>query len=587
VAVAARDGAPRADAPDHDDDFAALRALLIGPEQQQLRDLKARLDDPAARVQEVGRVLPAALLLRSRDADLARALTPPVEQAITASVRRNPHPLAEALFPVMGPAIRRAVTAGLAAMMDSLNRTLEHSLSWRALQWRITAVRTGKSFAEIVLLHTLVYRVEQIFLIDRRTGLLLQHVRAGTAPVQDADMVSGMLTAIRDFVHDSFRVAASESLDALQVGELSVWIEQGPRAVIAAVIRGTAPAAYRRTLQRALETIHLEHADALERFDGDASAFDAARPVLEACLQTEYQAPVRRRHRLRWVVAALLVAAALVWAGIRVRDRARWQTYVAALRAEPGIVVVSWGSAAGGYFVEGLRDPLARDPAQLLSQAKLNPADVTYRWEPYQALTERFVLARAHRLLQPPAGVTLALRDGILRADGDPPLAWTAEARRLAPFVPGVERLDSAAHLDAARRRIAERVAGATLLFGKGTTALLPGQETTLADVGAALRELDALAEMAGESIRVEAVGHTDTDGADTANLPLSRARADRTIVMLNPQSLPHLVFAAVGVGSHQPAVAEGTESAMQRNRRVQLRVTPARRETTSEEPRR
>ena len=47
-------------------------------------------------------------------------------------------------------------------------------------------------------------------------------------------MVSGMLTAIRDFVQDAFKSqSATESLDTLRVGELEVWVEQGPHAVLA------------------------------------------------------------------------------------------------------------------------------------------------------------------------------------------------------------------------------------------------------------------------------------------------------------------------------------------------------------------
>ena len=75
-------------------------------------------------------------------------------------------------------------------------------------------------------------------------------------------MVSGMLTAIRDFAQDSFRVSDDEALDTLQVGELSVWIEQGPHAILAAVIRGTAPPELRTALQEALERVHARFGDA-------------------------------------------------------------------------------------------------------------------------------------------------------------------------------------------------------------------------------------------------------------------------------------------------------------------------------------
>ena len=72
-------------------------------------------------------------------------------------------PLADALFPVIGPAIRKAVAHTFDAMIDSVNQTIEQSVSWQAVQWRWTAWRTGKPFAEIVHRNTA--------RISRRAGL--------------------------------------------------------------------------------------------------------------------------------------------------------------------------------------------------------------------------------------------------------------------------------------------------------------------------------------------------------------------------------------------------------------------------------
>ena len=279
---------------DPTDELESLRAILVHPERRQLADLQDRLDDLDVRAHEVGEVLPQVLLRHSHDPAVARALTPAVERAVTSSVRRNPKPLADALFPIMGPAIRKAVAASLAGMIESLNRTLEHAFSRQSIHWRLEAMRTGKSFAEVVLLKTLLFRVEQVLLIDRNTGLLLQHAHTGAAGMKDADMVSGMLTAIRDFVQDSFRVegdaggagVSDDTMESLKVGDLAVWIETGPHAILAAVIRGTAPRDFRRVLQQTVETIHLEFGEALESFNGDASTLDGSLSILEDCLQT-------------------------------------------------------------------------------------------------------------------------------------------------------------------------------------------------------------------------------------------------------------------------------------------------------------
>ena len=139
----ASEGSPSADA-----QFTELRLLLVGQEQRDLRALESHVFDRAAQTREVSRVLPEALTLRGHDPKLAAALGPTIEDAITSSVQRDPRPLADALFPVMGPAIRRAIEHMLASMMESFNRTVEQSVSWRAVQWRLMAWRTGKPFAE-------------------------------------------------------------------------------------------------------------------------------------------------------------------------------------------------------------------------------------------------------------------------------------------------------------------------------------------------------------------------------------------------------------------------------------------------------
>jgi OOP family OmpA-OmpF porin len=114
-------------------------------------------------------------------------------------------------------------------MVQSLNKTLEYSVSTKGLRWRWEALTTGKKFAEVVLLHTLRYRVAQIFLIHRESGLLLQHV-TDDEDIRDVDLASGMLTAIQDFVRDSFGADETESLKTMAFGNQTIWIETGPRA---------------------------------------------------------------------------------------------------------------------------------------------------------------------------------------------------------------------------------------------------------------------------------------------------------------------------------------------------------------------
>jgi OOP family OmpA-OmpF porin len=563
--------------PRPDDDISSLRAILVGPEQRRMEELQARLDDPVRRAEDVGAVLPRVLVQHAQDPGFTRALTPTIERAITSSVQRDPRPLADALFPVMGPAIRKAVSAALEGMIDSFNRTLDLSLSPRSIRWRIEALRTGKTFAEIVLLKTILYRVEQVFLIHRSTGLLLQHVQAEAGGARDADMVSGMLTAIRDFAKDSFVVSDHESLESLEVGDLNVWIEPGPHALLAAVIRGNAPREYRLVLQNAIEAIHLQLGEALATFGGDASTLEAARPILESCLHTRLQAEAQApRPRAGRLVLVAGVAALLVWLGLSLRDTLRWRRYLEVLRAQPGLAVVSAERSGGRFVVTGLRDPLAADPAPLLAAAGLSSEDVVGRWTPYHALDPEIVLARATDVLRPPQGVRLTLTDGVLSSSGAAPVEWITEAGRMAPFVAGIRRFDAAGAVDAELRSAIEALQRQVVLFAKGGFTPAAGQESAMQRVIEQVGRLGTLADVAGVAFRVEIVGHTDEDGLSEANLPLSQARAEAVRRALTPVTPAVLELVASGVGSTQPAVQGRTEADKQQNRRVSIRVAPA-----------
>src|SRR5271163_116063 len=293
--------------------FEELRHLILAPEQEDLARLRQRVENAELRTSDLSAVLPEAIHLRRQEGGeeaLGEALRPTVEEALRESVRKDPGTLADALFPVMGPAIRRSILQTLRSFFDSFNEAMEHSLSLRGLQWRIEALRTGRSFSEIILLHSLVFRVEQVFLIHKKTGLPLAHAVAPAVAMQDASLVSGMLSAIQDFVRDSFHSARGEILEKIHVGELEVWVEDGPYAILAAVIRGIPPPDYRLRMAETLEKIHRNFSAEMEGFAGDTAPFAAAAEDLSRCLEFKYKEKQEARPRTYVLVLAGVVLAA-------------------------------------------------------------------------------------------------------------------------------------------------------------------------------------------------------------------------------------------------------------------------------------
>lgn len=553
--------------------MSELRSLLLGPTEKQLADLHTRLTDPQRQLKEVAHLLPAAIAVRSRqDDELTDAMAPTVAKALDRSIRKDPQPLADALFPVMGPAIRKSIAAALSGMIESFNQSLNYSLSVRGLRWRIEALRTGRSFAEVVMLHTLLYRVEQVFLIHKETGLLLRQVSAGGAAVHDADMVSGMLTAIQDFVHDSFNSGRDDQLETLQVGELTVWIEQGPLAVLAGVIRGNAPSELRDTFRETLERIHLQYGAAMKEFSGDATPFAPASDLLEECLQSRYHEATKTVRSGAWftpfrLVAAILLLIILVWGFFWFRNQRRWDGYVARLRSAPGIVVTDAEKRDWKYHVGGLRDPLAIDPAVVLRESGIDPRVVVEHWEPFTALSPEMVLARAKKMLSPPATVNLKVEENTLVVDGFASHQWVMQARQAARWLPGLGQLREDNLLDL------ERIEDPLLMFQLDRAELVPGQEDKFSRLTTDIGRLQAQAQAMQKTVRLEIVGHTDGSGSEARNNTLSAERA-QTVARALQARLPVWTNLTVeAAGTKERLRDEVTEADRATNRSVTFRV--------------
>lgn len=562
-----------------DPDLDRLRRLIVAVEQDRLDELEHRLDDPDVRAEEISLVLPESVARAAHDGNrLSLALAPAVEAALTVSITKNRKHLAEALAPAMGPAIRRAIAETLRAMVDSFNQVLQHSLSVRALRWRVEAWRTGRPFAEVLLSHSLVFKVEQVFLVHRKSGVLLQHASADHIAAQDGDLVSGMLTAIQDFVRDSFSVDAEQAVDTMRVGNLVVWVEQGEEGYLAAVIRGAPPVKLREVLRDALETIHLEMAEVFEGFAGDPAPFEDVRHHLEGCLQMQVAGKRERRYWLAPAIAGGVVTLLLaVWLVLSWRAGRRWDAYLARLDAEPGIAVVSEDGGIRRSRVAGLRDPFAADPVALLAEYGLAPDRVASRWEPYVSLETAPVLARTRAVLAPPASTALAFADGVLTVTGSAAHGWLAAAVARSGTVPGVLRLDVAGVADeglAAVAPLRRRLEGIVLRFDVGAAELPRREDAVLDEAAAALAGLARVARDAGVAVRVEVIGRTDGTGSEGTNVRLSRARAEWVLSALESHGVKDMPLAILGVGASQPIRSEATAEDRAFNRSVTFRVS-------------
>lgn len=505
-------------------EFDRLRSLLLGPEQSRIDELTDELHSRELTPDELADHLPEAIALSgSKDDQLGRALGPTIETALRESIRRDPQEMAAAIFPVLGPAIRKAIAETMASLVRSINNAVEQSLSVQGMRWRVESWRTGVPYPEIVIKHALVYRVEQAFLVHAETGLLLEHVSAPELNLPDADLISSMLSAIQDFVRDSFRPGEGAMLRTFSVGEHTVQVEAGPRALLAVVIKGEAPDAVLRRQQDTLETVHLEFASQLADFNGDAAPFVPSRPLLEGCLETVLTTTTAKKGRaawLRWVIplAIVVIAAGALW----FRATLRWNRALDALRAEPGIMVVDASRGWGGWHISGLRDPVARDPNAVLSEAGVTPKTLTGKWEGYLSLAPPIVSARAQRAV-----------DSLKRE---------IESDRIL-FAPGSSQLDQ--------------------------TAL-----AKLMSLAIRYRQMEQEAARAGGTASLQLTGRTDPSGTDETNATLAEKRVANVAGWFESSGISPSRLAHNAIATASPIAAQDSSERARINRSVSFTAT-------------
>lgn len=252
-----------------------LRLLLIRPDEivdrvspQKRKELQEQLVTSDAVVDKIGPHLIEIIEERVEHAPdpFARSLAPIMGEAIRRQVYLSRDDIVDALYPAIGQMINRAVSE---AMRD-LARSIDERLKKAQPRNPFVSARSRISEGEYQLRAAIPFHVGEIFLIHRTTGILIAH-SAGDARVNDRDLISGMLTAIRSFARDAFG-QGNEELETIEYESEQIMFAVGSAAYLAAVIQGVPPTNLRQDLGKLLIQMHAANYDELRFFDGSDTA---------------------------------------------------------------------------------------------------------------------------------------------------------------------------------------------------------------------------------------------------------------------------------------------------------------------------
>ena len=413
-----------------------LREILVGDNSERLSQLQQRVENIDARTKDVAEVLaPAINQGIAANNDLIDALKEPVSEGLKQAIRAEPIEYADILYPAIAPSIRLAISQAISSLLITINQTIESATSANGIKDRIESIRTGVPYAELVLRKSLLYRVEHVYLIDRDSGLLISECAASSTDALDSDAVSAMFSAIQSFVQDSFSGNIEDRLTDLKVGEHKVWIAHGANAMLACVIQGDAPESLKRQLYDCLDNISTSYAPEIAAFNGDNSEFVGVESNLEPLLQLqlkETENPVAGAMDKGPTIAQKLIMVGLCCLGLFLLinwfyNNSRLSTVEHYFASTPGLRLASVEWLDDKIVVDGMLDPDALLPLDILASHGINREDLLFQTTPFRSLEPKMEMQRFARELSPPNELSLVYTGQKVKLQGRAPIEWLIE----------------------------------------------------------------------------------------------------------------------------------------------------------------
>lgn len=157
--------------------------------------------------------------------------------------------LLNALYPSMGKMIKRYIAHEFQKLKDSIDDRVKKVFSSQGVWGRIKASIFGINSSEIILSNIDKPTIEEIFVVQRDSGLLLG--QASRKKTIDQDVVAGMLTAIKAFVEDAFN-RGSEDLEMIEYDTHAIFTQSFHSYYIAIAMKGSLSSQERDDLSTSL-----------------------------------------------------------------------------------------------------------------------------------------------------------------------------------------------------------------------------------------------------------------------------------------------------------------------------------------------
>lgn len=224
---------PQSDATD-DAMLNMLREILLREDRTNIADIRTQLENSDQLAEKVNPIIEIHIETLKRQ--FPKEYRKQVTQIVERKLKSSQDELLDVIYPVMGKMIRKYVNQQFLELKESLDQQLERLFSVRSWKTRIKAMFMGVQESEMLLRDMDKATIEEVYVIERDSGILLGHYSQNETI--DRDVVAGMLTAIKSFVEDAF-VKESQDLEMINYGTYNIFLHSFHRYYMAVVLDGS------------------------------------------------------------------------------------------------------------------------------------------------------------------------------------------------------------------------------------------------------------------------------------------------------------------------------------------------------------
>ena len=210
-----------------------LRAVLLKDDRAELSDLQNLLADKKRLAERVSPIFEERI--EQLKANFPQEFGALVDNAIEQKLKASQEDLLNLIFPVLGKMITKFVQQQIEELKESINKQTEQALSWNNWKRRFRAMFLGVNEADVILSDLKLAKIEELYVIQYNSGLLLGSYSRGE--LVDKDLIAGMFTAIKSFAEDSFS-KNQEDLEQIEYGSYKILIQNFRSYYITFVVSG-------------------------------------------------------------------------------------------------------------------------------------------------------------------------------------------------------------------------------------------------------------------------------------------------------------------------------------------------------------